>query len=108
MEKILTTPRSYAKGMPELFEKLEASGYEVVRNATGGILEKEQMKALIADCAGVIVGVDPMDAEVLAAAPKLRAIAKYGVGVDNIDMDYCQAHGIRVSRTVRTREVSSL
>ena len=100
MEKILTTPRSYGKDMPELFKKLESAGYEVVRNTTGGILDREQMKALIADCAGIIVGVDPLDAEVLACAPKLRAIAKYGVGVDNIDMDYCGAHGIKVSRAV--------
>ena len=100
MEKILTTPRSYGKNMPELFEQLEAAGYEVVRNTTGGILEKDPMKAMIADCAGVIVGVDPLDAEVLACAPKLRAISKYGVGVDNIDLDYCQAHGIKVSRAV--------
>ncbi len=99
-EKILTTPRSYGKGMPELFEQLEAAGYEVVKNTTGGILEKEAMKEMLADCVGVIVGVDPLDAEVLAAAPKLRAIAKYGVGVDNIDMDYCKEHGIKVSRTV--------
>ena len=99
-EKILTTPRSYGRNMPELFEQLEAAGYEVVRNSTGGILEKEQMKALIADCSGIIVGVDPLDAEVLSCAPRLRAIAKYGVGVDNIDLDYCEAHGIKVSRTV--------
>ena len=99
-EKILTTPRSYGRNMPELFEQLEAAGYEVVRNSTGGILEKEQMKALIADCSGIIVGVDPLDAEVLSCAPRLRAIAKYGVGVDNIDLDYCKAHGIKVSRTV--------
>ena len=99
-EKILATPRSYGKNMPELFGQLEAAGYEVVRNSTGGILEKEQMKALIADCSGIIVGVDPLDAEVLSCAPRLRAIAKYGVGVDNIDLDYCKAHGIKVSRTV--------
>ena len=98
--KILTTPRSYGKNMPELFEQLEAAGYEVVKNPTGGILEKETMKQLIAGCDGIIVGVDPLDAEVLACAPKLRAIAKYGVGVDNIDLDYCKEHNIKVSRTV--------
>ena len=43
-EKILTTQRSYGKNMPQLFEQLENAGYEVVRNTTGGILEKEQMK----------------------------------------------------------------
>lgn len=98
--KILTTPRSYGKNMPELFEQLEAAGYEVVKNTSGGILEREEMKRLIADCDGIIVGVDPLDAEVLACATKLRAVAKYGVGVDNIDLDYCKAHNIKVSRTV--------
>lgn len=44
----------------------------MVRNETGGILDKEGMKALLADCDGVIVGVDPIDAEVIAAAPKLK------------------------------------
>ena len=99
-EKILVTPRSYGRNRPELFAQLEQAGYEVVRNATGGILEREQIKALIADCVGVIIGVDPLDAEVLACAPKLRAVSKYGVGVDNIDLDYCAAHGVKVSRTV--------
>ncbi|MBP3409378.1 MAG: phosphoglycerate dehydrogenase [Clostridia bacterium] len=99
-EKILTTPRSYGKNMPELFEQLEAAGYEVIKNPTGGIIEKETMKELVKDVSGIIVGVDPLDAEVLACAPKLRAIAKYGVGVDNIDLDYCKEHGIKVSRTV--------
>ena len=100
MDKILTTPRSYGKDCPELFDMLASAGYEVVRNTTGGILDKDQMKAMIAGCVGIVVGVDPLDAEVLACAPQLRAVAKYGVGVDNIDMDYCAAHGIRVSRTV--------
>ena len=40
------------------------------------------MKRLLAGCEGVIVGVDPLDAQVMAAAPRLRAIAKYGVGVE--------------------------
>ena len=40
--KILTTPRSYGKNMPELFEQLEAAGYEVVKNTSGGILEREE------------------------------------------------------------------
>ena len=79
---------------------LRAAGLEVVRNDTGGILDKETIKAMLADCDGVIVGVDPMDAEVIAAAPKLKAIAKYGVGVDNIDLDAAEARGIKVSRTV--------
>lgn len=58
------------------------------------------MIRLLADCDGLIVGVDPVDADVIASAPKLKAIAKYGVGVDNIDLDVAKAHKIAVSRTV--------
>ena len=98
--KVLTTPRSYGKTDPQVFDMLREAGLEVVRNDTGGILDKETIKTMLADCDGVIVGVDPMDAEVIAAAPRLKAIAKYGVGVDNIDLDAAKARGIKVSRTV--------
>ena len=91
--KVLTTPRSYGKTDPQLFALLEDAGLEVARNDTGSILDKEAMKRMLSDCDGVIVGVDPLDAEVIAAAPRLRAIAKYGVGVDNIDMEAAQARG---------------
>ena len=46
--KVLTTPRSYGKTDPEVFAMLRAAGLEVVRNETGGILDKEGMKALLA------------------------------------------------------------
>lgn len=104
--KVLTTPRSYGKADPAVFEMLERAGLEVVRNETGGILDKEAMKRLLSDCEGIIVGVDTMDAEVIAAAPRLRAIAKYGVGVDNIDLKAAEERGIRVSRTVGANSVA--
>lgn len=98
--KVLVTPRSFGKTDPGLFDRLREAGLEVIRNETGGILDEGAMKELIAPCEGVILGVDPMNAAVLDAAPGLRAIAKYGVGLDNIDLAACEARGIKVSRTV--------
>ena len=98
--KVLATPRSFGKNNPELFDILRDAGLDVVRNDTGAILSAARMCEKLADCDGLIVGVDPVDATVLAAAPRLRAIAKYGVGLDNIDLAACEARGIRVSRTV--------
>ena len=98
--KVLVTPRSFGKTDPTLFDRLRAAGIEYTRNDTGGILDEAAMKARLADCDGLIVGVDPVTAGVLAAAPKLRAVAKYGVGLDNIDLAACEARGIRVSRTL--------
>ncbi|MCD8138705.1 MAG: phosphoglycerate dehydrogenase [Planctomycetaceae bacterium] len=98
--KILVTPRSFGKEDAEAFAILERAGLEVAVNDTGGILSREALAERIAGCDGVILGVDPLDAWVLDHAPRLRAVAKYGVGVDNIDLDACSARGIAVSRTV--------
>ena len=98
--KILVTPRSFGKSDPHAFQILRDAGLEVVVNDSGGILDREALGARLADCDGVVIGVDPLDAGVLAKAPGLKAIAKYGVGVDNIDLDECKKRGIKVSRTV--------
>ncbi|MBR0026554.1 MAG: phosphoglycerate dehydrogenase [Clostridia bacterium] len=104
--KVLVTPRSFGKTDPEVFDILANAGIELVRNDTGGILNEEQMIEKLADCDGVILGVDPMNERVLNSAPKLRAIAKYGVGVDNIDLAVAEQKGIKVTRTVGANSVA--
>jgi glyoxylate reductase len=42
---------------------------------------------------------DPVDARLLSHAPRLKAIANFAVGTDNIDFEACRARGIRVTNT---------
>jgi glyoxylate reductase len=42
---------------------------------------------------------DPVDADLLAAAPSLRAISNYAVGVDNVDLAAATERGIPVGNT---------
>ena len=42
---------------------------------------------------------DRIDAELIEAAPKLRAISNYAVGVDNVDLEAAAARGIPVGNT---------
>ena len=42
---------------------------------------------------------DPVDAELIEAAPNLRAISNYAVGVDNVDLEAAAARGIPVGNT---------
>jgi glyoxylate reductase len=42
---------------------------------------------------------DPIDAELIEAAARLRAISNYAVGVDNIDVEAATARGIPVGNT---------
>lgn len=98
--KILITPRSFAKNDPAPLELLHAAGFETVKNVLGTVYSKEQMLASVHDVDGIIVGVDPIDKDVIDAAMKLKAISKYGVGIDNIDVEYAKKRGIAISRTV--------
>jgi glyoxylate reductase len=60
----------------------------------------EQLRALAADAEGLLSLVtDRVDAELLDAAPRLRAIANYGVGTDNVDLEAATERGIRVGNT---------
>jgi D-3-phosphoglycerate dehydrogenase len=92
--KILVTPRSFGKHSKQPIQMLEEAGYEVQLNPYNRILSKSEMKNAIKDVDGIIVGVDPLDEEVLKEAKNLKAIAKYGVGTDNIDLRYASNHHI--------------
>jgi D-3-phosphoglycerate dehydrogenase len=46
-----------------------------------------------------------LPAELLSAAPRLRLAHKWGVGVENIDLDVARTRGIRVARTTGSNAV---
>lgn len=98
--KVLITPRSFGKADPKAFDMLKEAGIEIVKNETGAILTEEKMTELLADCDGIIIGVDPFSANVIKNAPKLKVVSKYGVGLDNIDLKACEERGIIVTKTV--------
>ncbi len=69
-------------------------------------MNKSELIDFIGDAAGLVIGLDSLDDEVLAACPTLRIISKYGVGLDNIDLDACNARGIAVGWTGGTNKRS--
>lgn len=100
MTKVLITPRSFAEHDVTPLRMLEEKGYELIRNPYGRIMNAHEMQLLIGSVDGIILGVDPCDKEVMSCAEKLRVISRYGVGMDNIDLDYAKERGIQVFRTV--------
>ncbi|HZV74072.1 MAG TPA: phosphoglycerate dehydrogenase [Conexibacter sp.] len=71
-----------------------------------GTRTPEELRSLAADAVGAIVSTDPFDAEVLAATPSLRVIARVGVGVDSIDLEAATAHGVVVTVTPGANEAT--
>lgn len=59
----------------------------------------DDLKAAMADADYGVWWDVPVTAEIVAASPKVKLFHKWGVGVDNIDMEACRARGIQVART---------
>ena len=60
---------------------------------------------IIRDADFAITGQIPVPGHVLRAATRLRLLHKWGVGVDNIDLETARAMGIRVARTTGSNAV---
>ena len=99
-KKVVITPRGFAKCGLHNVALFEEAGIELVYNDTGLSYTKEQFYEITADADGVVVGVELVDRAYIDAHPKLKAVVKFGVGTDNIDLDYCKEKGIFVGRTV--------
>jgi phosphoglycerate dehydrogenase-like enzyme len=71
---------------------------------------KDELIKFLSKCDIAIVGLDKIDEEILSHTPKLKALSKYGVGLDNIDFNACKKYNIEVLHTqgVNKRSVSEL
>ncbi|MCI6251484.1 MAG: 3-phosphoglycerate dehydrogenase [Bacteroidales bacterium] len=98
MKVLIATEKPFApvavKGIKETFDM---AGYacETLEKYT----EKAQLLAAVADCQGLIVRSDIIDAEVMDAAPELKIIVRAGAGYDNIDLAAATARKIVVMNT---------
>lgn len=78
---------------------LEEKGIEISLNPFGRKLTKEETIELISGCDGLLAGLEPLNEETLKDANNLKAIARIGIGMDNVDAEYAKSRGIIVSNT---------
>ncbi|MEV5030251.1 phosphoglycerate dehydrogenase [Paenibacillus sp. LPE1-1-1.1] len=95
--KVLVTATNYSVLCTEAKHLLEAAGCEIVENRVGRPHTYDELVPLVADIDGVVAGVDTWNEEVFKLAPKLKGIARFGVGVDNIDLAQAEERGIQVT-----------
>jgi D-3-phosphoglycerate dehydrogenase len=104
--RILVTPTSYGKNDPRLKTELEEQAGVVVYNPTGKPLTSAQVAGLLPGVDGYIAGLDVIDRAALEKADRLKVIARYGVGVDSVDLAAARERGIIVTNTPGANSVS--
>jgi D-3-phosphoglycerate dehydrogenase len=69
---------------------------QLLTTAFRGPPMQKELAENISGADGVMVGLERVDADLLALAPKLRVISRFGVGYDSLDIPTCTKRGIAV------------
>ncbi len=80
-------------------ERLKAENVDLIPADVNERLSEDELLEVVADIDGIICGDDRITAKVLAAAPRLKVISKWGTGIDSIDAAAAAERGIPVCRT---------
>jgi len=104
--RVLVTPTTFGLYDKRLRQELEAAVGEVIYNERGRPLASSELQELLPGCDGFIAGLDRVDSTALESADRLKVIARYGVGVDNVDLETAARKKITVTNTPHANAVS--
>ena len=92
---VAVTSRSFSTNQ-FLVKKLKESYPNVSLNLTGKTLKENELVKFLANADKAIVGIEIIDKDILDQLPKLKLISKYGVGLNNLDLDECKKRNIQI------------
>lgn len=96
---ILVTAGIFSDCEPVAGEALRAAGYELKPAQPPGPLSESALIEQLQGCVAVIASTDPYTEAVFAACPKLRLVARWGIGYDCVDVAAATRHGVMVVNT---------
>jgi len=93
-------------------EAIAEAGIDILRASTvvdiAVGVDREELKRRLADADALVVrSATAVDADLIAAAPRLRVIGRAGIGVDNIDITAATNAGVLVVNAPRANAVSA-
>jgi D-3-phosphoglycerate dehydrogenase / 2-oxoglutarate reductase len=94
---VLVTSRSFSSGDLDLAGELTAAGCRLVSGPPDHDLDA--LRDVLATAVAWIAGTGPVSADHLDAARRLRLVARYGVGVEAVDLVAAADRGIHVTNT---------
>lgn len=103
--KIVATSPSFSKN--KILQK-EIYTYfpDAKLNLNGTVFNQNELIDYIKEADAIIVGLEPINTEVLDACKNLKIISKYGVGLNNIDLDGCKKRGVKIGWTGGVNKLS--
>jgi D-3-phosphoglycerate dehydrogenase / 2-oxoglutarate reductase len=97
--RIAISTSSFGKSSVEAVELLKNKGVEIVQNPYGRRLTESEIIEHLSGVHGLLAGLEPLNEHVLSQATNLKALARIGVGMANVDISAAEKLGIKVSNT---------
>lgn len=97
--RVLVTTRRFCETPGPHHAVLDDAGFEVVHRPDSRAMPAAELAEAVAGFHACILGLDVVDTNVLDAAPELRVVSRFGVGVDTVDLDAARARGVAVTNT---------
>lgn len=97
--RVVVGASSFAASSTKAMDMLTSKGIDVIRNPYGRKLTVEETIQHLQGADGLLAGLELLNEEVLSKTPDLKAIARIGIGTDNVDFEACKRHNIKVSNT---------
>lgn len=97
MRTVLVTSRSFSSGDLDLNKYLADNDCKVI--IADSKHDLTELKKYLGETDAWIAGTSPVTSEMLALAPKLKVIARYGVGFESVDLNAASEKGIVVTNT---------
>lgn len=89
-----------------LIDELKAHFSEVKLNDANTLKTKEDIIAYLQGMDGAIVGLEKINDDILMHCPNLKIISRYGVGLDNLDVEAMKKRGVMLGWTGGTNSNS--
>jgi D-3-phosphoglycerate dehydrogenase len=98
--RVIIAPSSFAAEDRAPLRLLESAGFQVIPNPVGRRWTEEEAIRFLIGIDGLIAGLEPLNRKVLASTGgHLKALARVGIGMTNVDQVAADELGIRVSST---------
>jgi D-3-phosphoglycerate dehydrogenase len=97
--KVVVGASSFADSSELPLKMLEEKGIELVKNPLKRRMTEDEIIEHLKGADGLLAGLEPLNEKVFASCPQLKAVARIGIGVENVDFEAAKRHGIKVSNT---------
>lgn len=97
--RVVVGASSFSDSGDKAIGLLLEKGIEVLKNPFKRKMTESEIIAHLSEADGLLAGLEPLNENVFKHTPQLKAIARIGIGMDNVDLKAAEKYGIKVSNT---------